>query len=62
MLCLGRRVGEKIRVGDDIVITVLRIGADRVRLGIQAGQGTPIVREELLLKPETEKPCQSSTK
>jgi carbon storage regulator len=36
MLLLARKAGEKIRVGDDIVITVLEVRGARVRLGVEA--------------------------
>lgn len=47
MLVLSRKVGEQIFVGDDIVITVVRIGPNAVRLGIAAPKSMDIVREEL---------------
>lgn len=36
MLVLSRRVGEKLLIGDDIVITVIDTRGDGVRLGIEA--------------------------
>ena len=39
MLVLSRKETQRIRLGDDIVITVVRIGGDKVRLGIEAPQG-----------------------
>lgn len=50
MLILGRKQGERVIVGRDIVITVLRARGGRVRLGFTAPQGTPIHREEILQK------------
>lgn len=47
MLVLSRKVSEKILVGDDVVITVVRIGPNLVRLGIDAPGHMNIVREEL---------------
>lgn len=46
MLVLSRRALEQIRIGSDIVVTVLQIGANRVRLGIDA-PGQRITREEV---------------
>lgn len=51
MLVLSRKSGEKILVGNNIVITVVRIGPNTVRLGIDADGDIPIVREELLEQP-----------
>lgn len=48
MLVLTRKVGEKILVGDNIVITVVRVMPNAVRIGIQAPHGVNIVREELI--------------
>lgn len=47
-LTLSRKVGERILVGDRITITVVRIGPNNVRLGIDAPRDMNIVREELL--------------
>ena len=47
MLVLSRKVGERILVGDDIAITVVRLTSGGVRLGIEAPQEMPVVREEL---------------
>jgi carbon storage regulator len=46
-LVLTRKVGEEIYIGDDIVVTVIRISSDRVRLGISAPRNVNIVRQEL---------------
>jgi carbon storage regulator len=48
MLVLSRKVNQRIRVGDDIEITVLAIDGDHVRLGIVAPRSVPIMRTELL--------------
>lgn len=48
MLVLSRRVGDRILVGDKIIITVVRIGTNATRLGIEADKNTVIVREELV--------------
>jgi carbon storage regulator len=47
MLVLSRSESERIRVGDSIVVTVLRVAGDRVKLGIQAPDDVVILREEL---------------
>lgn len=61
MLVLGRKLGEKILIGDSITITVVDIDRGKVRLGIEAPRDTPILREELLPvqprpKPDSPKP------
>lgn len=47
MLVLSRREGEKIIIGDSIAITVVRMGGDKVRLGIEAPDDMLILRGEL---------------
>jgi carbon storage regulator len=47
MLVLTRRTEEKIRINEEIEITVLSIKGDRVRLGIKAPHGVPVHREEV---------------
>ena len=54
MLVLSRKVGERIWIGDDISVTVVRITGGGVRLGIDAPAALPVVREELKTKMEQE--------
>ena len=52
MLVLSRKESERIRLGDSIVITVVRTSADKVRLGIEAPPEVKIMRKELLESPQ----------
>ena len=47
MLLITRRAGEKIMVGDDIVVHIKEIVGNTVRVGIEAPRSTPIYREEI---------------
>jgi carbon storage regulator len=47
MLIITRRPGEKIMVGDDIVIHVMEIVGNSVRVGVQAPRSIPVYREEI---------------
>ncbi|HLA83967.1 MAG TPA: carbon storage regulator [Thermoguttaceae bacterium] len=47
MLVLSRRESERIRLGDSIVVTVVRVTGDRVRLGIEAPANVVVLREEI---------------
>jgi carbon storage regulator len=47
MLVLTRKYQEKIRIGDNITITVLRTKGKAVRLGIEAPTDVPVIRGEL---------------
>lgn len=48
MLVLSRKVGEKIRIGKDIVVVFKAIQGGRVKIGIDAPQLVRVVRSELL--------------
>ena len=48
MLVLSRRVGERLMIGDDIVITVIDVRSDGVRLGIDAPRHVRVNRAEIL--------------
>ena len=47
MLVLSRKVGQRILIGDDISITIVRVAQGGVRIGIDAPKELPVVREEL---------------
>ncbi len=47
MLVLTRKPGEKIKIGDDIVISVLDVGKGNVRIGIDAPRNITVMRDEL---------------
>ncbi len=47
MLVLSRKESERIRLGESIVVTVVRVSGDKVRLGIEAPSDVLVLREEL---------------
>jgi carbon storage regulator len=47
MLVLTRRVGEKVRIGDDIVITLLGERGNQYKVGIEAPRHVSVHREEI---------------
>jgi carbon storage regulator len=47
MLVLSRRESERIKLGDSIVVTVVRVCGDKVRLGIEAPADMLVLRGEL---------------
>ncbi len=47
MLVLARKLQQKIVIGDDIVIQVLRKSRDVVKLGIEAPASVPVHRQEI---------------
>ena len=54
MLVLSRKESERIRLGDSIVLTIVRVSGDKVRLGIDAPPEVVILRDEL--RPLSEEP------
>ncbi|MEI8369926.1 MAG: carbon storage regulator [Planctomycetia bacterium] len=47
MLVLSRKQNERIRVGDSIVVTIVRVSGDKVRIGIEAPANVRVLRDEL---------------
>jgi carbon storage regulator len=47
MLVLTRKPGQRIRIGDEIEITLLEVSGDRVRLGFSAPPDVAIHRQEV---------------
>jgi carbon storage regulator len=48
MLVLTRKVGERVLIGDDIVVTILDSRGDGIRIGIDAPRGVRIQRDEVI--------------
>ena len=47
MLIITRKTGEGFHIGDDITVSVIEAGKDKVRLGINAPKDVKIIRSEL---------------
>ena len=47
MLIITRRAGERIMIGDDIVVEVMEIVGNSVRVGISAPRSVAVYREEI---------------
>lgn len=54
MLTLTRKVGESIRIGDDIEIVVKEVRRNQIRIGISAPREVPIYREEVYERMQAE--------
>lgn len=61
MLVLSRRENERIKLGDSIVVTVVRVSRDKVRLGIEAPADMLVLREELEVAPVADTASASET-
>ena len=55
MLILTRRVGETIKIGDDISMTILSVKGNQVRIGTDAPKSMPVHREEIYNRIQAEK-------
>lgn len=57
MLVLGRKSGEKICVGNDVVITICRVCGGRVQVGVDAPAGMPVYRREVIDRAKDKQAC-----
>ena len=54
MLILTRRVGEVVRIGDDIEVVVVEVRGTEVRMGIKAPRNVTVLREEVATRTRHE--------
>ena len=59
MLIITRKPGEKIMLGDDIVVEVMAVSGSSVRLGIDAPRSVPVYREEIWLAVKEERAAEA---
>ena len=57
MLILTRRVGESIKISDNITVVVLGVKGSQVRLGIEAPKGVAVDREEIAERKAAGRPA-----
>jgi carbon storage regulator len=55
MLVLTRRVGETIRIGNDVVVTVLNVKGNHIRIGVNAPKDVTVHREEIFERIKQER-------
>ena len=60
MLILTRRVGETIRINDDISIQVLSVCGQQVKIGIVAPADVAVHREEIWKRIQAEREIRST--
>lgn len=51
MLVLERKIGQSLRIGDEIEVQVLGVHGKQIKLGIEAPKSVPVRREELEPRP-----------
>lgn len=47
MLILTRKIDEKIKIGDDITITLIDVHGDQVKIGVEAPKSVKVFRQEV---------------
>lgn len=55
MLVLSRKESQRIRLGDSIVVTIVKISGDKVRVGIEAPADVLVLRDELEARSDAAK-------
>ena len=54
MLILSRRIGESVKIGDEVTVTVLGVKGGQVRLGFTAPPNVAVHREEVYERIQAE--------
>ena len=54
MLILSRKVDEKIKIGDNITITLIEVRGDQVKIGVEAPKNVKVFRQEVVNAIQTE--------
>jgi carbon storage regulator len=62
MLVLTRKLGESIRIGDDIVVKVVELDSRHVKLGIEAPRSVSVNRQEIYERIQNENKAASESK
>lgn len=47
MLILSRKVDEKIKIGDDITLTIIEVKGEQVKIGVEAPKHVKVFRQEV---------------
>ncbi len=47
MLILSRKTDEKIKIGEDITLTIIEIRGDQVKIGVEAPKSVKVFRQEV---------------
>ena len=61
MLVLSRRIGENIKIGEQVTLSVLGIRGNSVQVGISAPRDLEVHREEIYIRIQQEKKLKART-
>ncbi|MCR5605568.1 MAG: carbon storage regulator CsrA [Treponema sp.] len=54
MLILSRKIDEKIKIGQDITLTIIEIHGDQVKVGVEAPKDVRVFRQEVFSAIQSE--------
>lgn len=54
MLILSRKIDQKIRIGDDIILTIIDVKGDQVKIGVEAPSDVKVYRQEVFSAIQSE--------
>ena len=60
MLILSRKIDQKIRIGYDIVITLIDVKGDQVKIGVEAPSNVKVYRQEVFEAIQSENKAAAS--
>jgi carbon storage regulator len=60
MLVLSRKLGERVFIGNDIVVTIVAVQGDRVRVGVDCPAPIPVHREEVYQRIRNERRAEAT--
>ena len=59
MLVLSRRLGESVKIGDDVTVTVMGVRGPNVRLGFTAPDDVAVHREEIYRRLQADRAAEA---
>ncbi len=54
MLILSRKIDQKTRIGDDIILTIIDVKGDQVKIGVEAPSDVKVYRQEVFSAIQSE--------
>ena len=54
MLILSRKMNQKIKIGEEITVTIIEIRGDQVKIGVEAPKNVKVFRQEIFNAIQTE--------
>jgi carbon storage regulator len=61
MLILTRKVGETLRIGNDVTVMIMGVNGSQVRIGVNAPKDVTVHREEIYERIRQEQPSSAAT-